>query len=69
MGKYDLLGEKYPVQSRYFNGEEFELYDGLGVHDGTTRKAVAQKAADELRKHGNRARVVKSMGKYWVYWS
>ncbi len=68
MGQYDNLGTDYPSEIRYFGGEIFELYDGLKVSEGATKR-VAQSAANELRKYGNRARVVKSKGKWWVYWS
>lgn len=68
MSKYDNWGENYPAETRYFGGEVFELYDHPKVSEGATKR-VAQSVAKELRKYGNRARVVKSKNKWWVYWS
>ena len=68
MGRYDFLGTESPAETRYFEGEVYELYDHPAVMSGATKR-TAQKIANELRKNGNRARVVESRKKHWVYWS
>lgn len=59
-------------QSKYFNGEEYDLLylgKGTGPEDGYATKAQAQKNATEWRESGEDclARVVKIHDHYYVY--